>query len=95
MDTKHFVENRTLVALEEQLHAVAQQVRSDMDVAPSQRLRLEGFAAALIAGGADIDALEQVCVAACAGTMTIMRDGDRLRFDCWQKRAPVYPTTVD
>lgn len=83
------------LALQAQLRAAAQQLQAGMDVAPAQRLRWEGFAAALIAGGADIDKLAQTCSEAGAGVIAVARDGDVLRFDCWQRRAPVYPTTRD
>ncbi len=81
--------------LQQQLNVVVQQLGAGLDVAPAQRSRLEGFAAALIADGADVDAIEQICVAAGAGVVTVVRDGNSLRFDCRQQRAPVYPTTRD
>lgn len=95
MSTQQLVQNSMLMALQEQVRDVAQQLRAGMDIAPAQRLRLEGFAAALIANGTDIDQLESLCAAAGAGVMTLTRAGDTLHFDCWQQRAPVYPTTAD
>lgn len=95
MSARSLADNSALVALQEQLQVIAQQLRAGKDVAPAQRLRLEGIAAALIANGVDIDVLEQMCISAGAGAITVMRDGNRLHFDCWQQRAPVYPTTLD
>ncbi len=95
MSTKNFSRDDVFAALQQQLQALVQQLRVGMDVAPAQRLRLEGIAAALIASGADIDAVEQICVTAGAEAIAVVRDGDSLRFDCRQQRAPVYPTTSD
>lgn len=95
MSAKLFSRDVVYKVLLEQLQAAAQQLRAGMDVAPAQRLGLEGITAALIASGVDIDALEQMCVTAGTDKIIVVRDGNRLHFDCWQQRAPVYPTTSD
>lgn len=83
------------VALLDQLRIIAQQLREGMDVAPAQRLQLEGVAVALLAEGIDIDVLERECIAAGENVIIVTRENNALRFDCWQRRAPVYPSTGD
>jgi hypothetical protein len=83
--------------LHQQLVSIAEQLRAGMDIAPAQRMRLEGYTAAAVASGADINQLAQICAQVLPSTVTIHITcaGAALQFDCWQRRAPVYPSTAE
>lgn len=69
----------------------------NVDVAPAQRLQLEGFIAAAHADGVDLDELLQFCTRLASPNCAIRIDEGRnmLQLDCWQQRAPVYPSASE
>ena len=93
MNAATLTQNPVFIVLQEALAAAAREVRDGMDVAPAQLARLEGLAAALIAAGSDRDSLARACGIAGGDAIAVIADGDLLRFDCRQRRAPVYPST--
>lgn len=93
MNPQTLTENALFQALQENLRSIVAQLRAGEDIAPARRLQLEGFAAALVMSGADIDVLAEACVIAGANSVFVTREGNTLHFDCWQQRAPVYPST--
>jgi hypothetical protein len=92
MNSNYLIENSLKAAFESRLREIVDQLRANRDVAPAQRLQLEGMAAALIAAGIDVDALAQICSRIGADFIVATRIGNALHFDCWQQRAPVYPS---
>lgn len=84
-------------ALRAQLEALSAQLHAGFDVAPAQRLRAEGYAAALLSAGINADELMRFCTNAIANSaaLTVSRRGDTLQFDCRQQRAPVYPSAPE
>lgn len=69
----------------------------NVDVAPARRLQLEGFIAAAHADGVGLDELLQFCTRIAPPNCAIRIDARQktLQIDCWQQRAPVYPSTQD
>jgi hypothetical protein len=86
-----------LNAIAAQLDAIARQLDAGFDVAPAQRLALEGLTAASLAAGIEVEVLLQYCRRSMpkGSDMRLSANGDALQFDFWQRRAPVYPTTTD
>lgn len=86
-----------LTGIDEQLRTVARRVGEGFDIAPAQRARIEGMAAAALLQGVDTQRLLAVFRAALPQASHIELDAQAraLRFDIWQRRAPVEPTTSD
>jgi hypothetical protein len=80
-----------------QLDALLQQLAAGFDVAPAQRLHLEGLSAACLVAGGDAEVLLRLCRQRmpASSNVKLSADGRTLQFDLWQQRAPVYPTTAD
>lgn len=83
--------------IEAQLRELQLKLEQNIDIAPAQRLQLEGFIAAAHADGVDLDELLQLCSRHAPSNCAIRIDAQQktLQFDCWQQRAPVYPSTQD
>jgi hypothetical protein len=88
---------RLLAAIAAQLDTIVQQLAAGLDVAPAQRLQLEGLTAAGLLAGIDTEFLLEFCRQRIPANAAVQLNasGSALQFDLWQVRAPVYPTTAD
>lgn len=88
---------KLLAAIDTELDIIAQRLAAGFDVAPAQRLRLEGLTAAALLAGEDAQTLLQFCRQRLPATAAVQltANAQALQFDVWQRRAPVYPTTSD
>jgi hypothetical protein len=86
-----------LNTIAEQLQVMIEQLDAGFDVAPAQRLALEGLTAASLAAGTEAEILLQCCrrLLPSGAGVKLSADGRSLQFDLWQQGAPVYPTTAD
>lgn len=88
---------RWFTLIDAQLRELRSKLEQNIDIAPAQRLQLEGFIAAAHADGVDLDELLRFCMRLALPNCAIRIDEQQktLQFDCWQQRAPVYPSTQD
>lgn len=88
---------RWFALIDAQLRDLWLKLERNVDIAPAQRLQLEGFIAAAHADGVDLDELLKFCARHAPPNCAIRIDAQRktLQLDCWQQRAPVYPSTQD
>jgi hypothetical protein len=88
---------RWFALIEAQLHELKSKLERNIDIAPAQRLQLEGFIAAAHADGVELDELLRFCARQMPPNCVTRIDEQHkaLQIDCWQQRAPVYPSTQD
>jgi len=89
--------DRWLQRIADQLREIGATLARDLDIAPAQRLRFEGFIAAAHADGVSLQELFEFCSAQIPTSCSVMFDEQHqtLLLDCRQKRAPVCPSTSD
>jgi hypothetical protein len=86
-----------LVMIAALLDDSVQQLNAGFDVAPAQRLSLEGLTRACLAAGMTAETLLQFCRQRLPADTSVYLNsaGSALQFELWQQRAPVYPSTSE